>query len=48
MTHWPYIAAAYVIAVGVPLAFSVEVFFRVRSARRRLLAVDPRANRGRA
>jgi len=48
VTHWPYIAAAYVIAVAVPLAFSVEVFFRVRSAHRRLRAIDPRANRGRA
>jgi hypothetical protein len=48
VTHWPFIAAAYVIAVAVPLGFSVEVFFRVRSAHRRLRAVDPRASRGRA
>ncbi|MEA2736695.1 MAG: hypothetical protein QOH05_2 [Acetobacteraceae bacterium] len=42
MTHLPYIAAAYVIAVGVPLALSIEALLRARSARRRLQAVDPR------
>jgi hypothetical protein len=48
VTHWPYIAAAYVIAVGVPLVLSVQVFFRVRSAQHRLRAIDPRADRDRA
>jgi hypothetical protein len=48
MTHLPYILAAYVIAVGVPLAFSVEVFLRTRSARRRLQAIDTRRERSRA
>jgi hypothetical protein len=48
MTHLPYIAAAYVIAIGVPLIFSIDVFFRTRSARRRLEAIDPRRDRGRA
>ncbi len=48
MTHWPYIAAAYVIAVGMPLVLSIEVLFRVRSAHRRLRAIDTRAGRGRA
>jgi hypothetical protein len=47
MTHLPYIVAAYVIAVGVPLALSVEGFFRTRSARRRLAAIDTRRDRGR-
>jgi hypothetical protein len=46
MTHLPYIAAAYAIAVGLPLAFSVEALFRVQSARRRLEAIDIRRNRG--
>ena len=47
MTHLPYIIAAYVIAVGLPLILSVEVLFRTRSARRRLEAIDPRRDRGR-
>ncbi len=45
MTHLPYIVAAYVIAVGLPLVFSIEALFRVRSARLRLAAIDPRRNR---
>jgi hypothetical protein len=47
VTHLPYIVAAYVIAVGLPLLLSVEVLFRTRSARRRLEAIDPRRGRGR-
>jgi hypothetical protein len=46
MTHTPYIAAAYVIALGVPLFFTIEVLFRTRSARRRLAAIDRRRQRG--
>jgi len=46
MTHLPYIAAAYLIAIGLPLFFSVEALLRVRSARRRLAAIDPRGDRG--
>jgi hypothetical protein len=45
VTHLPYIAAAYVIAVGVPVFLSVEALFRVRSARRRLQAIDVRRER---
>ncbi|HEY0422843.1 MAG TPA: hypothetical protein VGC82_05915 [Rhodopila sp.] len=48
MTHLPYIAAAYLIAIGLPLFFSVEALLRVRSARRRLAAIDPRGDRGQA
>ena len=48
MTHLPYIAAAYAIAVGVPLWFSIATFFRVRTAKRQLAAIDPRRDRGRA
>jgi hypothetical protein len=47
VTHLPYIAAAYVIAIGLPLFLSLEVLFRTRSARRRLDAIDPRRDRGR-
>lgn len=42
MTHFPYIAAAYVIAIGLPVIFCIEVYFRTRSAERRLAAIDPR------
>ena len=47
MTHLPYIVAAYIVAVGLPLLLSVEVFFRTRSARRRLQAIDTRRDRSR-
>jgi hypothetical protein len=47
MTHLSYIVTAYIIAVGVPLILSIEVFFRVGSARRRLQAIDTRRDRGR-
>jgi hypothetical protein len=46
MTHLPYIAAAYVLAIGTPLYLSIEALFRVRSARRRLQAIDTRRERG--
>jgi hypothetical protein len=46
VTHLPYIAAAYAIAIGVPLCLSIQVFFRARSARRRLAAIDTRRERG--
>ena len=45
MTHLPYVLAAYAIAIGVPLFFSIEVLFRTRSARRRLAAIDTRRER---
>jgi len=45
VTHLPYITAAYVMAVGLPLIFSIEALLRVRSARRRLQLIDPRRNR---
>jgi hypothetical protein len=47
VTHLPYIVAAYAIAIGVPLYFTVAVLFRVRSASRRLAAIDTRRERGR-
>jgi hypothetical protein len=48
VTHLPYIAAAYLIAVGVPFFFAVEALWRTRAARRRLAATDIRRERGRA
>jgi hypothetical protein len=45
VTHLPYIAAAYVIAIGLPLIFSINALLRVRSARRRLQAIDVRRDR---
>jgi len=48
VTHLPYIVAAYIIALGVPIAFGTEALFRVRAARRRLDAIDTRRNRGNA
>lgn len=45
MTHLPYVLAAYAVAIGVPLALSVEALFRVRSVRRRLHAIDTRRER---
>jgi len=48
MMHLPYIAAAYVVAIGLPLVLSIEAGFRIRSARRRLEAIDTGRNRGQA
>jgi hypothetical protein len=46
VTHLPYIIAAYVIALGVPIVLATEALFRVRAARRRLDVIDIRRNRG--
>jgi hypothetical protein len=46
MPHTAYIIASYAIAVGVPLIFSIQVLFRVRSARQRLMVIDTRRARG--
>jgi hypothetical protein len=48
MTHTSYIIVAYAIAIGVPLIFFVQVLFRTRSARRRLMVNDTRRARGQA
>jgi hypothetical protein len=45
MTHLPYVVAAYVLGVVMPLSLAVSAFLRMRSARRRLVAIDPRVNR---
>jgi hypothetical protein len=48
MVHLPYIVAAYVVAIGLPLVFSIEARFRIRAARHRLDAIDTERNRGQA
>ncbi len=45
MTHLTYIIAAYALAVLVGTVFSVDAWTRMDRARRRLAAIDPRANR---
>ena len=45
MTHLPFIAASYALGVLIPLLFGVAAFTRMGTARRRLAAIDPRANR---
>jgi hypothetical protein len=42
MTHLPYIVAAYALGVLIPGTFGVAAFLRMRSARRRLAAIDKR------
>ncbi len=44
--HWMHVAAAYALVVGGFLALGVGAALRHRAARRRLLALDPRAARG--
>jgi hypothetical protein len=45
MTHLPYIAAAYGIALAVIGGFAVDAWLRTGRAGRRLRAIDPRAQR---
>jgi heme exporter protein D len=48
VTHLPYVTASYGLALLVGVAFAVDAWLRVRRARRRLEAIDPRRNRERA
>lgn len=43
MTHLPYIAACYALGVVVPVAFTINAWLRLGSARRRLAALDKRS-----
>jgi hypothetical protein len=43
--HWMHVAAAYALVVGGFLALGIGAAVRHRAARRRLLALDPRAAR---
>jgi hypothetical protein len=45
MDHLPFIAASYALGVAVPLGFALSAWLRAGAARRRLAAIDPRANR---
>jgi heme exporter protein D len=45
MTHLPYIIAAYGFGVMIPGTFAVTAFVRMRTAQRRLAAVDRRRTR---
>ena len=45
MTHLPYIVAAYVLGVLIPASFAASAFVRMRTARRRLAAIDTRRER---
>ena len=45
MTHLPYIVAAYALGVLIPGAFAFAAALRMRAARLRLAAVDPRLRR---
>jgi len=42
MTHLPYIVAAYALGLIIPLGFGLAAFLRMRAARNRLAAIDPR------
>ncbi len=46
MTHLPYVAATYVLGTGAPLVLAALAWQRLRQARRRLAAVDPRMGTG--
>ena len=45
MTHIGFIAASYGLAILVPAGFAVAASLRLRDARRRLAAIDPRGIR---
>lgn len=42
MTHLPFVAASYVLGVGVPATLAVLARQRLKRAQRKLAAVDPR------
>jgi HAMP domain-containing protein len=42
MTHLPFIVASYAVTLLIAGAFSLAAWLRLRRARRRLAAVDPR------
>jgi hypothetical protein len=47
VTQLPYIAAAYGLALVVPAGLAIAAWTRLRSATRRLAAIDPRQGRRR-
>lgn len=42
MTHLPYVLSCYVLGVLIPAAFGVAAMKRLRAARQKLAALDPR------
>jgi hypothetical protein len=48
MTHLPFVAASYALGILVPSVFAVSAWLRLGRARRRLAAIDPRRQAGRA
>jgi heme exporter protein D len=47
VTHLPYVAASYGLALVVGAAFALDAWLRVRRAARRLEAIDKRRQRDR-
>jgi len=45
VSHLSFVAAAYVLGTALPVLFTVEALLRLRSASRRLGAIDPRHRR---
>ena len=45
MTHLPFVMAAYALGVLIPKTFAVAAFLRMRTAKRRLAALDRRRRR---
>ncbi len=45
MTHLPFIVPAYTLAIGLPVIFAINAWMRLRAARTRLAAIDPRQTR---
>ena len=45
MTHLGFIAASYGLAILIPVGFAIGATSRLRVARRRLAAIDPRGPR---
>jgi cytochrome c biogenesis protein CcdA len=45
MTHLPFVMAAYALGVLIPTTFAVAAFLRMRTAKRRLAALDHRRRR---
>ena len=43
MTHLPYVAASYALGILLPSGLGISAWLRASAARRRLLAIDPRA-----
>jgi hypothetical protein len=45
LNHLPYIVAAYTLGLLIPGTFAVAAFLRMRTAQRRLAAIDARVKR---